>query len=236
MNFDLMMQEKWYYDDTKGMELFHDPQVVDEYDQRMNALRDIDGEEKDIREKLNLKAEDTILEIGTGTGEMACRLSEHCKKATAIDTSKSMLAMAKYKAEKRGHKNIEFCSGGFLSYQSNGVLFDGIFSQLALHHLPDFWKYVAIQRIYNFLKPGGLFYLRDVIFSSNVKDYRELFQTFINFFQIDPEFADRVSGHIRDEFSTFDWVIEGYLRQAGFRIIETRNQTGYLSVIVAKKD
>ena len=235
MNFDPMMNEKWYFDDTKGMEIFYDPQVVDEYDKRMNSLRDINAEEKDIREKLDIKPDNTILEIGTGTGEMACRISEHCCKVIAVDNSKSMLEIAQCKAGKRKRQNIDFCFGGFLSYQPQDILFDGIFSQLALHHLPDFWKYAAIQRIYNFLKPGGVFYLRDVIFSANVQDYGELFHNFANYFKTDSEISERVYGHIRDEFSTFDWVVEGFFRQAGFRIIDSNNTQGFMGVIVGQK-
>ena len=33
------------------------------------------------------------------------------------------------------------------------------------HHLPDFWKAVALTRIAGMLRPGGIFRLSDVVYS-----------------------------------------------------------------------
>ncbi|MBN1313797.1 MAG: hypothetical protein JXB30_20510 [Anaerolineae bacterium] len=35
---------------------------------------------------------------------------------------------------------------------------------------------------------------------------------------VDAEFAAEVEMHIREEYSTYDWIMEGLLKQAGFRI------------------
>lgn len=35
---------------------------------------------------------------------------------------------------------------------------------------------------------------------------------------VGPEFATEVETHIRDEYSTYDWVMEGLLIRAGFHI------------------
>ena len=51
MNFDRMKNEKWYYDETKGVEVFCDPQEVDVYDRRMNPMRNYNEEEAEICEK-----------------------------------------------------------------------------------------------------------------------------------------------------------------------------------------
>jgi hypothetical protein len=54
-----------------------------------------------------------------------------------------MLGHARKKAAFRGIANIDFLQGGFLTYQHKGAPLDAIINQLALHHLPDFWKQVA---------------------------------------------------------------------------------------------
>src|SRR5438132_1610888 len=64
-----------------------------------------------------------------------------------------------------GLGNIAFKHGGFLSYQHEGPPADIVTSKFALHHLPDFWKAVALARIHAWLRPGGIFFLRDVVFS-----------------------------------------------------------------------
>ena len=50
------------------------------------------------------------------------------------------------------------------AYQPNS--YDLIVSEFTLHHLPDFWKAVALARIFAALKPGANFYLRDIVFVS----------------------------------------------------------------------
>ena len=47
------------------------------------------------------------------------------------------------------------------AYQPNS--YDLIVSEFTLHHLPDFWKAVALARIYGALKPGAQFFLRQAV-------------------------------------------------------------------------
>ncbi len=70
---------------------------------------------------------------------------------------------AKQKAHAMGISNIAFSQAGFLSYEHNGYPLDLIVSNLALHHLPDFWKMIALKRIYQLLKNGGTFYLGEPV-------------------------------------------------------------------------
>ena len=43
----------------------------------------------------------------------------------------------------------------------------------ALHHLPDFWKQIALTRLYEMLKPGGKLFLADLVFCFKADDYHE---------------------------------------------------------------
>ncbi len=61
----------------------------------MQKLRDIENEANSIRKLLNIKNTDAVLEIGTGTGELALKLSAHCRKVVAIDVSKTMNKLCK---------------------------------------------------------------------------------------------------------------------------------------------
>jgi len=87
-----------------------------------------------------------------------------------------MLNFTRRKAELRGIKNIEFHQAGFLTYDHHGEPLDAVVSQLALHHLPDFWKMIALKRIFAMLKEGGKFYLRDVVYSFPVDNYMDFFR------------------------------------------------------------
>ena len=81
----------------------------------------------------------------------------------AIDISPAMLALAKIQASDR-KVAIRTQSAGLFSFAYQPNSYDLIVSEFTLHHLPDFWKAVALSRIYGALKPGASFYLRDIVF------------------------------------------------------------------------
>ena len=83
----------------------------------------------------------------------------------AIDISPAMLALAEIQARDR-KVAIRTQSAGLLSFAYQPNSYDLVVSEFALHHLPDFWKAVALARIFRALKPGGCFYLRDIVFAS----------------------------------------------------------------------
>lgn len=227
----------WYYDEFKQIGVdYTDLEEVQAYDLRMQKLRDTENEANRIRELLGIKNADSILEIGTGTGELALKLSGHCKKVVAIDVSKTMIDFAKMKAESQKKTNIQFYSAGFLTYENYDEPFDVVVTQLALHHLPDYWKMMALRRIYGMLKEGGKFYLHDVVFSSIIQDYDSYFNEIINDLKksVGDETAEETETHIREEFSTLDWIMEGLLKSAGF-YIESVKYDGFMAGYLCKK-
>jgi ubiquinone/menaquinone biosynthesis C-methylase UbiE len=129
-----------------------------------------------------------------------------------------MIGFAKEKAESQHINNISFYQSGFLNYEHSGNSLDAIVSNLALHHLPDFWKMVALKRVYNMLNDGGIFILGDVVFSFPVEDYHEKINNLVNTLKnhVDEDFARESEIHVKEEYSTFDWIIEGMLSRAGF--------------------
>ncbi|VVB51360.1 Ubiquinone/menaquinone biosynthesis C-methyltransferase UbiE [uncultured archaeon] len=131
----------WQYNEMKQVGTnYNDPAQVEVYDSQMGLLRDIKKENEEIIKTLNLTNNQTLIEFGTGTGNFAIDAARHCKKVYAIDVSPRMLDFAQRKAESKGILNIEFHNAGFLTYEHSGANVDAIVSQLALHHLPDFWK------------------------------------------------------------------------------------------------
>jgi putative AdoMet-dependent methyltransferase len=228
----------WYYDEFKQVGVdYADIEEIQAYDFRMQKLRDIEKEVGIIRDVLEIKDRDLVLEVGTGTGELALNLSQYCRKIIAVDVSEKMIEFARIKAEKQGKENIRFCHAGFLTYENHDESFDIIIAQLVLHHLPDFWKMVALRRIYKMLKDGGKFYLRDVVFPSHIEDYDRYFTGIITGLKktAGEKIANETEIHIREEFSTLDWIMEGLLKKAGFRIEETKYFDGFIATYVCKK-
>ncbi len=199
---------------------------VRRYDERMRSIRDIDGENQNLLSRLVLPPESTILEIGTGTGAFAGAAAVHYQKVIAADVSPVMLKYAQKKASEQELKNIEFVPAGFLSLELPEKSCDAVVTSLALHHLDDVWKAEAIARIYRWLKPGGILLLVDIVFDckgGDLDDYlaRELAPV------LDENVRNSLYAHIRDEYSTFQWIMDGILEQAGFQIV-TKEKFGFI--------
>lgn len=234
MNFN----NKVLYNELKQIGVnYADKKEVQEYDSRMQGLRNMRKENKEIIEALNITKDSAILEIGSGTGELAIEAAKYCKKVYAVDISPVMLSSAHVKAKIKGISNIEFYHAGFLTYHHKNDLLDAVVSQLALHHLPDFWKLIALKRICSLLKEGGRLFIRDIVYSSDVEDYSLYFETLIGNMKqyAGDRLARDLEAHIKDEYSTLDWIMEGLLNKAGFNIEKIQYREKYIAAYLCSK-
>ena len=215
----MVKKPDWFYDEFKhsGVD-YADPEQVAVYDQRHQSFRDYKKFTDAVMARLGLGPDATVIDLGSGTGAFALNAAPYNKMIYAVDVSPAMLAYTRQKAGQVGLSNLVFCEGGFLTYKP-AIPVDAVVSSAALHHLPDMWKWIGLLNVSKMLKPGGKFYLFDVVFPM-MEDYTGCFNGWVDAFagQVGREFAAEVETHIRDEFSTFDWVMEGLLRRAGFRI------------------
>jgi len=229
---------KWYYNEMKLMGVdYSSISEVQAYDDRMSKIRNIEQECKGIINELSLPPSATILEIGTGTGSFAVEAAKYYATVIAVDVSATMIEFAMNKASKKGVRNIHFEQCGFLTYKHKSKPLDAVVSQIALHHLPDFWKLIALKRIYRMLKDGGKFYLRDIVFSFNTDDYQIFFNQWVDGLKrsAGEEVAMDTEISIRDEYYTFDWIMEGLLSRAGFTIKKGEYIEGFMAVYLCEK-
>lgn len=142
------------------------------------------------------------------------------------------------KAAEQNITNIEFINAGFLSYHHQDEPADVLFTKAALHHLPDFWKQIALLKMNQMLKVGGLLYLHDVVFNFDPQEYSPRINQFIADFAsaAGEQLAVEIETHIRDEYSTFGWIMEGLLGRAGFWIEKSNSlHDGFITEYFCKK-
>lgn len=231
------MNQPWQYDENIQVGTdYRDRAAVAAYDQSMARLRNVEAEARAIAIALALPTDAEVWEIGTGTGECALALAPAVARVFASDVSPEMLACARDKAAERGIGNVQFEHGGFLSGFRPPWPVDAVVSQLALHHLPDFWKGRALTAVAAMLRSGGRFYLRDVVFPGGVDDYDAYFAAIVSALraQAGDTVAAQTIQHIKAEYSTYDWILEGLLKRSGLRIRE-RSQNGFLATYVCEK-
>jgi 2-polyprenyl-3-methyl-5-hydroxy-6-metoxy-1,4-benzoquinol methylase len=104
--------------------------------------------------KKYLKADDTILDLGCGTGLISNEIADSVKLIQAIDISSKMIEIAKKKAADRKIQNIEYTHSTISDERYKSGSFNVILAFYILHLLEDPKK--TIQRINDLLKPGGL--------------------------------------------------------------------------------
>ncbi len=212
---------KWYYVEKQSGVDYLDPKIAYEYDKEHQKFRNFEEESEIIAKKLNITPDDTVLDFGCGTGGIALNLAKYTRKVIGVDISMEMINILEDKAKEHNINNVETHCAGFLTYNpENSDKVDKIVSIFAFHHLPDFWKSVALLKMGEILKPGGKLYLFDLIFTVTPKKYQENIEMMIQHMQesAGDSMARETEIHIRDEFSTYDWIMEGLLKKTGFLI------------------
>ncbi|MCK1288505.1 class I SAM-dependent methyltransferase [Bradyrhizobium sp. 44] len=208
-----MLARDWYYNERNRMGI--GPAVASIYDSHDDA---------DLRARAALKILGVqrgwrIADIGCGNGVLATEAALMGAEVDAIDISPAMLALAEIYARDR-KAPVRTQSAGLLSFAYRPESYDLIVSEFTLHHLPDFWKAVAMSRIYRALKPGATFYLRDIVYASMPDALERDVEQWADF-EIKNHDVPRESvvTHMRDEYSTFGWVMERMLTDVGFTLV-----------------
>lgn len=161
-----------------------------------------------------------LVDLGCGTGSLLVEAARLGVAAHGVDVSEHMLSFTRRRAAEAG---VEVClhRAGLLSYEHHGGPADIVTVRSALHQLPDFWKQVALIRIRQLMRPGALLHLSDAVWSFAPEDWQRAIPAWIEgmskpkgagFSRADFE------THVREEFSSYDWIVEGMLARAGFSI------------------
>lgn len=227
----------WYFTEKQIGVDYLDSKIAEDYDNQHQSFRNFEAEAKDMVEKLKITKEDLVLDLGCGTGAIALNLARYCKKVICVDISSEMLDILESKAKKQNITNIETHCGGFLTYLHEGEEVDKIVSKFALHHLPDFWKSIALLNMADILKTGGNLYLSDVVFTFEPSDHESSIKEMIDYMKAvaSDSMVDETITHIKDEFSTYDWIMDGLLEKTGFSIDSKIIEGNFLTYICSKK-
>lgn len=196
-----------------------DPEHVARYDSKMDAGA---ADEVVFLQAAGLNADSTVVDLGAGTGQFTRAVATCCRRVVAVDVSAVMLAALRANVEAAELANVEVVQAGFLTYEHEGAPADLVYSRLALHHLPDFWKGVALQRVHDMLRPGGLFRLSDVVYDFDPGEAAARIDAWCatatgdDEMDIGTDWARwELEEHVRDEHSTFRWLLEPMLERAG---------------------
>lgn len=219
------MTRDWTFDEAANAGEEHlDPAAVARYDEKIpfNPSREIDR-----LLDLELTADDTVVDFGTGTGVFPLAIAEHCDRVVGVDVSEQMLAVAAEKVSARGIENVDLVRAGFLGYDHEGDPAGFVFSKNALHHLPDFWKVEALKRMGDTLEAGGILRLRDLVYSFDPAHSDEAIESWLRGMESTDFTQEELQRHVREEFSTYGFLVEAMLERTGFEILEASYRDGF---------
>jgi putative AdoMet-dependent methyltransferase len=231
-------QPVWRYNEMKPCGYNYNSMILARvYDTYHRMFRDYKHEAEAIVATLDCDPSATVIDMGCGTGAFALHAAPHYRTVYAVDVSKAMLRRAAKQARKSGLKNIEFCHGGFLTYEHDADPVDAVSTVAALHHLPDVWKLVGLLRLASMLKPQGKLFLFDVVFSFDVTQHESNMKRFIQTMSVEigPNGRSESETHLRDEFSTYDWIMESLLEKAGFEVQKADYRSPFLAGYLCTK-
>jgi SAM-dependent methyltransferase len=180
---------------------------------------------------LGIDGASTVVDLGAGTGTFARAIAPYVARVVAVDVSEPMVATLR-------DRGLNAVLAGFLSYEHEGDPPDAVFTRNALHHLPDFWKAIALERIARLLGPGGVLLLEDLAYSFEPGEADAAIAQWLAEAPDDSVVgwtAAELAEHVREEYSTFTWLLEPMLERVGFEIrdrwvSETRMYGAYTCV------
>jgi SAM-dependent methyltransferase len=218
-----MAHPDWYLDELAHAGDEHlDPAYIATYDRK--AATD-PTEDVALLRTLGVNDESVLVDLGAGTGTFALAAAPLCKRVVAVDVSRGMVEALRARAEASGLANVEAVQAGFLTYDHHGDPADVVYSRNALHHLPDFWKAIALVRAATILRPGGAFILRDLVYAFEPQEAESAIEPWLAGAAKRPEEGwtrAEYATHLREEYSTYSWILEPMLERAGFAIQEVR--------------
>lgn len=177
---------------------------------------------------------DTVLvDVGCGTGLLAVAAASEAGRVVGVDPSPAMLEVARRQSDA-----VEWVEAGFLTYEHEGNPPQLVHSRNALHHLPDFWKGVALARLADLLSPGGVLVLSDLVYDFEPGEADLRIEDWLAGAAPTPAEGwtrDELETHIRDEHSTFAWLLAALLEHAGFETLERDVRAGIYATYVCRR-
>jgi SAM-dependent methyltransferase len=208
----------------------HDAEYVAGYDAKTQL--DLEASLGLLR-RHGLNRDATLVDLGCGTGVLAAAAAAAARRVVGVDVSPVMLDVARSRTDA-----VEWVEAGFLTYAHQGDPPQLVHSRNALHHLPDFWKGVALARIHDLLVPGGVLVLRDLVYDfepAEVDSRTEEWLAAAAPTPTDGWTRGELVEHVRDEHSTFAWLLEPLLEHAHFEIFEREVAGGIYATYVCRR-
>jgi len=218
---------------------FHFDSVANQYDgQRKQLIPCFDDFYGSALKLTNIAVNPVrVLDLGAGTGlfsEMIAKVHPGID-ITLIDLSDEMLEIARQRL--RDFPNVTYIIADYLNYPYEGS-YDMVVSSLSIHHLDSSEKKQLFGKVYELLKPGGIFINADQVLGPDLRMdtfYKGEWRVAINNSGLSYEELDQADQRTRlDKMSTLEEHIE-LMKKAGFSSIDVVYKAYSFAVMFGRK-
>lgn len=115
---------------------------------------------KNLIDRVSINSSMNGVEFGAGTGLLSFILANRFNSITMIDSAEGMVEVMVEKVEESQHKNLKPLLFDLTKEAYEKSSFDGIFSQMALHHVSD--VDAIFKRFHSMLNSGGFLAIADL--------------------------------------------------------------------------
>ncbi len=126
-----------------------------------------------ILERACIGSEETVLDLGAGTGLLTLPAAEAARQVWAVDISARMCDYLAIKARSADQDNVEPVVASAVSLPLVSESVDVAISNYCLHHLGHEEKLVALAELHRVLRPGARLVLADMMFTVGLTDARD---------------------------------------------------------------
>jgi len=168
--------------------------------------RDVFEGYDEILNAVTSKVIGTILEFGTGTGNLTAKLIDAGHQVIGIEPNSAMRRLTEDR-----FPSIEVKDGDLIDFETGGIQIDSIASSYVFHHLTDEEKGIALKKYAQLLPINGKVVFADTIFIT--EDAKQA--------QIDKERArsfHKVADDLEREYYTVLPVLLKLFEEAGFDV------------------
>lgn len=174
----------------------------------------------------------SVLDIGCGAGNYTLKLLQRLPglDVTLIDLSRPMLDRARERVTAAGAGRVECLQGDVRELDPGEARFDIVLAAAVLHHLrtDDEWREV-FARIYRALKPGGAFWISDLVRHS-IPAVQEVLWSRYGEYLVGlkgEDYRDHVFAYVEfeDTPQTLQFQLD-LLRQVGFHSVDVLHKNG----------
>lgn len=122
----------------------------------------------------------SILDLGCGNGNVtSCLIKRHPKSQyTLIDASQEMLNLCKTRFK---NFNVKYVASYFQDFDFGEHKYDFIAAGFSLHHCNSGDKKILFEKIYNALKPNGIFSCSDLMINKKSPEHVTLLEQWQHF-------------------------------------------------------